>query len=252
MSSTSENPEASAPVGPTAAPKPGLFQRIGGVLTAPEETFQEIVARPKWGAPLLLWMVLSLIGGVIVAQLVDFNAAAREVIEQRRNVPADAIDRAVGMTAAIMKISSYASPVFVAVVFALVAGAVFLVFRMTGAEGTFAQSFAVTLYAWTPNIIQSIIFQIIVLARSGDVDLIRMQSVVRSNPSFLVDPVAHPLMFQALGSVDAFRIWTVALFIIGFAVVGRTSKAKSAAIVVSLWVFAVVCSLVPVALRSMQ
>lgn len=252
MTSTTENPPASAPSEPTAAPKPNSFARITGALVAPEETFRDIAARPDWAVPLLLWAVLALIGGIIIAQKVDFSAAAREAIEQNKNVPADAMDRAVSFTVAIMKVSAYASPVLTILMTIIAAAVLLMAFRMMGGEGTFRQAFSTTLYAWTPSVIQSLIFQMIVLARGGDVDIIRPQTVVRSNLAFLADPGAHPVLFQILGSLDAFRIWTLVLFIIGFAAVSKLSKSKSAAIVGTLWLVLVLFSVVPVALRSMR
>jgi hypothetical protein len=70
-----------------------------------------------------------------------------------------------------------------------------------------------------------------------------MAVLVRSNPAFLVDMKANPVLFSLLSSIDLFTIWTVVLLIIGFAFVARVSKAKSAAIVISLWAVALVIKL---------
>jgi len=58
---------------------------------------------------------------------------------------------------------------------------------------------------------------------------------LRSNLAFTVDMKTQPVLFSLFGSFDVFTIWTVVLMIIGFAALSRFSKAKSAAIVVSIW-----------------
>ncbi len=47
------------------------------------------------------------------------------------------------------------------------------------------------------------------------------------------------VLFSLLGSLDIFTIWTIVLMIIGFAALSRLSRAKSAAMVISLWLMAV-------------
>jgi hypothetical protein len=162
------------------------------------------------------------------------------------------VESAVKMSAAIGKVSSYAAPVFAAIVFLIVASVLLLAFRLFGGEGTFRQAFSATLYAWTPSIILNIIFLIVVLARGGDIDVTQIQSVVRSNPSFLVDPKAHALLFTLLASLDAFGIWTMVLMIFGFSALSRMSRAKAASIIIPLWLVKVLFSLIPAAMRSMR
>jgi hypothetical protein len=62
-----------------------------------------------------------------------------------------------------------------------------------------------------------------------------MATVLKSNPAFLVDMKEHAVLFSLLSSLDIFTIWTIVLLIIGFAALTRSSKAKSAAIVIPLW-----------------
>jgi FtsH-binding integral membrane protein len=53
----------------------------------------------------------------------------------------------------------------------------------------------------------------------------------------------HPVLFSLLSSFDIFTIWTLILLIIGFSTLSRMSRGKSAAIVISLWLFTVVVKL---------
>ena len=62
-----------------------------------------------------------------------------------------------------------------------------------------------------------------------------LATVLKSNPAFLVDLEAQPVLFGLLSSLDVFVIWTLALMSIGYAHMSRFSKAKSATIVFGLW-----------------
>jgi hypothetical protein len=46
----------------------------------------------------------------------------------------------------------------------------------------------------------------------------------------------QPVLFSALSSFDLFTIWTIFLLAVGFSAFSRFSKAKSATIIVSLWI----------------
>ena len=243
--------ETPAPPPPASAPKPNLFARISGVLFSPTETFKSIAQRPDWVVPLVLWMLVSLAGGIIMAQKVDFGAAARQAMEGRKDVPPDAVERSARVAAGIGKVFTYAAPAFAAIIFLIVAAVLLLAFRLFGSDLTFPQAFSSTLYAWVPNIIQSVILFVVILAR-GTVDPATLQSVVRSNLAFLVDPKTNPLVFSGLASLDAFKLWTLILFIFGFSASARVSKGKSAMIIVPLWLLTVLFSLIPAAMRSMR
>ena len=55
-----------------------------------------------------------------------------------------------------------------------------------------------------------------------------------------------------LSSVDIFMIWTLILLVIGFSTLSRLSRAKSAAIVISLWLVTVVIKVGLAALGALR
>jgi Yip1-like protein len=243
-------PRPPPPPAPAVA-KPNPFQRIAGVLIAPSETFASIARQPDWVVPLVLMLVLSLIGGVIFAQRIDIGSTIRQSIEERGNMPPDAAERAVRFGTAFAKVAFYCAPIFTAITFVIIAAVFLLVFRLFGSENDFRQAFSVTLYGWMPQFIRNVIMVIVVLARSG-IDAAQLPILVRSNLAFLVDMKAQPLAFAALSSLDAFTIWTLILYIIGFASISKFSRAKSSAIVISLWAVAVLFKLIPAAIRALR
>jgi hypothetical protein len=120
-----------------------------------------------------------------------------------------------------------------------------------GGEGDFRQAFSVTAYAWMPEVIKSIVITIIVAARTG-VTSLDLATLVRSNPAFLVSFKEHPMLFSLLTSLDIFGIWTLILFIFGFAHVAKFSKAKSAAVVITVRVIALLLGLIGPAIQSLK
>jgi hypothetical protein len=244
-----------APAAPAVEPepKPNSFARIVGVIVNPDATFASIARRPHWVVPLVLWLLLSMLSGIVIAQKVDFGAAAREAMEQKNsgNMSPEQMDRGVKMAASIGKVFAYTAPLWGALIFVIIAAVLLLAFRLFGGEGTFVQSFSATLYAWVPNIISGCIALIILLVK-GAITANDMRTLVRSNLGFLVDLKTNPMAFALLSSLDIFTIWALVLFIIAFAYVGRVSKGKSAAIVISLWVVTVLFKLVPAAMAAAQ
>jgi len=126
MTSTLDTAPPPPPEGPEGPPaKPSSFDRIIGVLMAPSETFESIAARPNWGVPLIIILVIAVVSGVLVATRVNFNDLAREAMEMNPNVsqiPADRVDSMIKVSGAMMKISAYASPFLLTILFVVVAG----------------------------------------------------------------------------------------------------------------------------------
>ena len=239
---------ASAPAPP--APKPSSFQRMIGVLFSPNETFASIAKQPDWVVPLVIILVLSMVTGIVFAQRIDFGAGIRDAMEQRGNASPDQVDRAVRIGTAAAKIFAYCAPVASLIILLIIAGILLLAFRVMGGEGNFRQALSVTCYAWMPGVIKSLLITIIVAART--VSATELPTVLRSNLAFLVSLKENPLLFAILSKFDIFSIWLIVLLIIGFAFVSGFSKAKSAAIIISLWVVATLLSLIGPAIQALN
>ncbi len=224
-----------APVVPDA-PKMSTWDRIIGVLFSPDETFRDIASKPTFAGVLVLMLVTSLISGILLAPRMQFDSLRTQMAAKNPNLGPDDLDRMVRMAGAFGKVSSYASPLILLIIFAVLAAVLLFAFRLMGGEGTFKQSFAVVTYAMLPRMILGIILTGIVVAK-GTVDVNEIPTMVFSNLGFLVDMADHPVLFSLLTTFDLFTIWCVALLIIGFAYVSRFTKAKSATIIISLWLF---------------
>jgi hypothetical protein len=229
--------------------KPNTLQRIIGVLSNPGPTFESIVQRPNILGPLLIFIVISVVSAVGVAVKVDFDALSREAIEANPNIPADKVESSVGITKAIMKVSMYASPVLILAMLLIVAGVCLLAFRMFGGEGNFNQALSVTAYAWMPRLIRGVLGAIVTFAK-GSVSLADLQNPLMSNLGFLFDPKTQPVQYAMGSALDIFNIWSLVLLIIGLAAMSKLSKARSAAIVIVLWLVINLLSLIGPAMQA--
>ncbi len=212
-------------------------QRLGGVLFSPDETFRDIARKPDILLPLAVLFIVSVISAALIIPRMDFETMIRDQMERSgrtANLAPGDVDRAVRIGASFAKVVGYASPAVSIGVWAIIALVLMLSYRMFGGEGTYKQAFAVTLYAWMPLIIKSIIGTVVAMTRSN-VDPETINTLVASNPAILVDVKLHPVLFSLLTSIDLFSIWTIVLFIISFAYVSRMSKTASAITVLCWW-----------------
>src|SRR5688572_22607939 len=228
-SSTVAPPEQAAP------PTQSGFQRIFGVLFNPVETFADIARRPDILVPLVVTVVISIVSSIVMVPRVDWESTIRDQMSQTgQEMSREDEDRAVRFGVALAKAFAYAGPLLGLIMLVIMAAVVLFAFRLLGGEGTFKQAFSTSLYAWMPLLLSSII-SIIVLLAKGTVNAEQLPNLVMSNLSFLTTPRSNPVLYAVLSSIDVFSFWTVALHIIGFSYVARVTKAKSAAVIISLW-----------------
>jgi hypothetical protein len=210
------------------------------VLFAPAETFDDIARRPDILAPLALLLVISIASTAVLVPRMDFETMIRTQLQQSGGEMKEAdLDRAVRMGQAAAKVFAYCSPLLAVVFYVVIAAVLLLAFRLFGGEGNFKQALSVTLYAWIPLTLFSIILTLVAFSH-GTIDPATMATVVKSNPAFLVDFNEQRVLFALLSSLDVFLIWTLILLSFGFSSVSRLSKWTSAAIVFSIWIATVI------------
>ena len=231
------------------APAPATknaFQRIAGVFFAPVETFADIARKPDILVPLLVILVVSYVGTFLSMPHLDWDAMvaqqAEMVKKQNPNVSDADLAQMGKFTTAMAKVMSFIGPLLVIIGYLIIALVVWGACRMMGGEGNFKQAFSATLYAHFPRVVLGIVSAIVIMSR-GMVDPSTLATVVKSSPAFLVDMKEQPVLFSLLASFELFQIWTIVLLILGFAALTRLSRAKTAAIIISLWVILLVVKL---------
>ena len=232
------------PTHPAPAPATkNAFQRIAGVFFAPVETFADIARKPDILIPLLVILVIGYVTTFMVMPHLDWDAMLSQqsemVKKQNPNVSDADLAQMGRFTKAMAKVMGYIGPLLVIIGYLIIALVVWGACRMMGGQGDFKQAFSATLYAHFPRVILGIVASIVIMAR-GMVDPSTMATVVKSSPAFLVDMKEQPVLFSLLSSLELFQIWTIILMIIGFAALTKLSKAKTAAIIISLWIITLV------------
>jgi hypothetical protein len=226
---------------PVAAKK-SVFARIAGVLFSPTETFEDIVRKPDVLAPMLILLVIGYAVTFVIMPIMDWDSIIAQQTEQMHksnpNMTDADIERATNMIKTFGRVMGFIGPLFGAILWIIIAGALFLAFRMFGGEGTFKQAVSVTIYSWVPLTLSSILLAIVAFSQHA-FDPTRAATIVKSNPAFLVDMKDHPVLFSLLSSFDVFTIATIALLVIGFSILSRFSRAKAAMTIVTLWLVTV-------------
>jgi hypothetical protein len=246
--------DQAAPASPQPVEKANPFQRMIGVLVSPSETFASIARKPDWVVPLLVLCIVSMVCAWMIASRIDFHDLARQTMEMNPRVsemPAEQQNRMIGFTSTMMKVTTYVSPVLSIIGLLIIAGVLLLGVRMMGGVGNFGQAFSVSIYGWIPRLIKGVI-SVIVLMNRKSISIYDLQNPVRSNLGFLFDPKTHPVAFALWSSFDVFAIWSLVLYIIGFAALSRLTRGRTAAIVITIWLVVVLLSLIGPAMQGMK
>ncbi|HVE65816.1 MAG TPA: Yip1 family protein [Thermoanaerobaculia bacterium] len=229
MESTPVSPE---PVAPGAESPLG---RVAGIFFAPARTFASIARKPGWVAPLLIATVLSVLATVVLLPRMDFEASLREGLAARDEaVSEEQIERMVEgqkRFAPLVYVWGVLAPTVITL---LLAGVFWLSFKAFGWDHSYKQSLGVTSHAYLPNCLAAILLAVFAM-RLESFNPADLGDLVRSNPAFLVDRRASPVLHSLLQSFDVFSLWALALLVIGYSIAAKVSRGKAAAIIVSLW-----------------
>ena len=225
-------PEEQAPI--------NHFGRIVGALFSPQATFQDIVRRPSWIAPIVLFSLLGLGFSWVMNQRVDWESFIRQQAEKSSRfaqLSEEQKQRALAPQTKYAPIFAYVIGLLGAPLLALILASVYLgAFNLfAGAGLRFAQSFGIAAHALLPTVIASVLGIITMLLKSrGEVDPERL---LASNVAVLL-PGDAPRWQVALGSsLDIFWIWTLILLGVGFAAANpkKVSTGKGIGIVFAIW-----------------
>ena len=221
------------------------IERVVDTFIAPSKTFADIRRSATWWLPFLLLVIFSVAVGATVQKDVGFERAYTNQLhnsptqEDRINqLPPDQKARTIATSAKVTQGITFAFPVLLAIGFAIYSLILWAGFNFgLGAQTTFAQVFAVTWYASLPYLIRSIL-TIITLHFGGNPEAYDYNNPVGTNPAFFM-PEAGAGMKALLGSFDLIKLWSLALQVIGMAIVAKKTIAQSAVIVVGWFVLSV-------------
>ena len=231
--------EETAPLAPEPASDSALA-RVPGVFFSPVRTFESIARRPTWLAPLILWTAMSV--GVTAALLpkIDYDRLTREAMQRRgQTVPEDRIASIVEQQKKFGGLFGWVfGAVSPAVVSLLCAVVIWGAFKAFGWDTRFSQAFGVTTHAFLPGVLKAA-FLLFLITRQETVNPQALGDLLHSNLGFLVPRDSSKPLHSLLQSLDIFPLWSLCLFVVGFAAAARIKRGAAAGLIVTLWLLAV-------------
>ena len=233
-----EAPPSAAASASASAPesRDSAVGRLIGVFVSPTRTFASISARPTWILPVAIAAGLAL----PLSELVLSRMNWRAMLTQRMAGSGRTLNDA-QMDAMLEKMRGLAwlwdafavmAPVVVTLAVALVLWAACQAF---GWEVRFPQSLGITAHAFFPATLASVAL-LVVLWNRDTIDPETVGDVLHTNLGFLVDPKADRVLHGLAASLDLFALWGMGLLVVGLSAAAKASRARVAALVLSLWV----------------
>jgi len=219
-------------------------ERVVDTFIAPTKTFTDIRRSASWWLPWLLMAISSL----VLVYVVDKKLGMEKVVENqmalspKQSAKLDQLppDQRAAQMEGVVKLNrtiSFAYPVLALVIAVIMAAVLMGTFNFGfGAELTFNQCLAVTLYSWLPGILKALIAMLVV--GIGGAEGFTFQNPVASNLSGLVDP-SSPFLYSVATSLDVFTIWTLVLAGIGYSCLTKVKRSTCMAVVFGWWIVVV-------------
>lgn len=209
---------------------PGVFARLFGVLVSPRQTFELIVARPRWfGAVAITAVVTAICVGAFLMTDIGQQAWLDQQIEASREFGGQMSDeqraqqeQGLSMALPYLWLSSLAVLIALPIMTLIVAGLVYLIFNvMMGGEATYKQVLAVLAHGGVVSIIQQVFVT--------PLNYVRESLSSPTNLSIFLPMLSEgSFVMLLLGMIDLFHIWSLSLLAIGLGVLYRRKTSSTA------------------------
>ncbi len=219
-------------------------ERVIDTFVAPSKTFTDIRRNASWWMP---WVLLSLFGLALVFT-VDKKVGMEKVAENSiqlspkraakvDQLPPDQRASQLETAAKLTRIIAYSTPVVTVIIAAIMAAVLLATFNFGfGAELKFMQCMAITMYAFLPGIIKTLLVILTIIIGGGEGFTFEQQ--LASNLGPLVDP-SSTFLHSIAASLDLFNIWSLILTGIGYSCVTRVKRGTCMAVVFGWWAIVV-------------
>jgi hypothetical protein len=232
-----------APVAPgEASPALSQAERVIDTFVAPSKTFTDIRRNASWWAPWLIGAIVGLAMVTIVEKKVGLDRVAENQIQLQPKQAAKLEGLApeqraqqMELTTKITRVIAYGFPFFKLILIAVLAAVLLATFKFgLGAEVSFPQAYAISMYAWLPEVIKALLVMLTVAISGGD--NFTFQNSLASNLGVLFDPNSSRFLYSVGSSIDVFNIWILVLSGIGYHCVTRIKRGTCMAVVFGWWV----------------
>ena len=227
---------------------PGLVNRVIGIIVSPRETFEQVVARPRWlGVLLLTTLTTTFLMTAFVSTKVGQDAWIEQSIRGQEQWGRKVGDKQMEM---LEKMAPFAPlmvgiPMLIAapIVNVVMSAILFGVFKVvTRSAAGFKQAFAVVVHAGVIGLVHML----------TGVPLNYIRGAMSGSTSLAVFlPSEEPSFFTALaGAVDPFVIWWIVVLATGLAVLYKRRTAPIASVLLGIYGIVVVIIAAVVGLRG--
>ena len=218
------------------------IERVVDTFVAPSKTFNDILRSANCWLPMILMFVMIVGWCFSIDKTVGFEAATETQIakspkqeEAMQGLPATERAQRMALTVKITRILTYCSMIFVVIFMLIEVLILWGAFNFgLGASTKFSQVFAVVAFAGLPRALIWVLSSIFLFAGVG-ADNFDLRNPVGTNLGFYLADSAK-WMSTAGQFFDVLGLWSLALIIIGMAVISKKKISQSATIILGLWV----------------
>ena len=216
--------------------------RVVDTFVAPSKTFADILRSSNCWLPIVIMVILTMGWAYSIDRTVGFAAAAEVQIakspkqaDAMQQLPPDQRASRMAITTTITKYSTYASCVFVLIFMLIETLIMWASFNFgLGAQTKFGQVFAVVAFAGLPRNLIWVLSSILLFAGVGTENF-DMRNPVGTNIGYYLNDSAQ--WMKTTGQFfDLFGFWSLALMILGLAIISRKKISQSATVVIGWWV----------------
>lgn len=234
----SYEPESAPSLSEEPKPKLGTAQRLVKAFFSPGEVFDDIRIKPTWVVLLIAMIVLSVGAQMLVLPKMDYESTLRDRLGDRSEELSDEqIEEMLAGSEKITKIIPIATAVMVPIGWAILAGIFFLMFKMVGSDTDYVRTLSTTLHAyWPPSVVATVLLTVLI-QRVDKITEQEIPNLVKSHLGVLLPPDAPGWLAGVASTFSVFNVWTLALLIIGFKIVGRLSTTRAAIAALVPWGF---------------
>jgi len=225
-------PEAQASLSPIA--------RVVGVLFSPKKTFEDIVRKPSWLLPFVIFVVLVFAVCVCLNMRINWREYVSQQIEkssQASQLSAEQKEQRIESGAKLAPTFTYVFGVgFQVIIVFLITLIMWGAYSLLGGASTnFSTAFGITTHAFMTSLVSTPLFILILFLKPyGTVDL---DNPLATNLAVLLPEDAAKWLVALCKSIDIFVIWVLILLAIGFSTVNpkKLKGAKPFTIAFSVW-----------------
>lgn len=244
-----------------SVPAPGLtqWQRVSNTFTAPSKTFDDIKRGNKsWWMPLILITLFSYVLFAAITMRIGWTQVAENTMhmspkteERMAQIPAEQRETTMKWTAYSMEGAFAASPLLVLLYDAVIAGVMWGTMNFVfGGKATFAEIFAVWMYASLPGLIKSLLGTIVIFAGMAPESFNLNNFAPTSVGAFLPPQETNAALYKLASSLDFTTIWYLVLLGMGIAIVSKVKRSSGYLAVFGWWAIIVLFGVGMAAVRG--